>query len=116
MVKPFLPQLQRTFLKYLADESSDVRELGEQCMEMFIPLQIRVDPLVTELCNTIKNGDDVGVQASFMYVLGEVVKGANVSDANKELVSALVAEFQENDDGIYPLNSLHHTLLYRNSQ
>ena len=99
MVKPFIPQLQRTFLKYLGDESSDIRELAEQCMEAFIPLQPRVDPLVTELCNTIKNGEDSGIQASFMYALGEVVNVASISDASKELVTSLVKEFQDHEDG-----------------
>jgi hypothetical protein len=73
--------------------------MAEQCMELFLPMQLRVDPLVTELCNTIRASEDSGVQASYMYVLGEVLKHVKtLSDANRATVAAILDEFAAHDD------------------
>ncbi|KAK5667273.1 translational activator of GCN4 [Batrachochytrium dendrobatidis] len=65
MLKPFLPQLQRTFVKSLSDaslESSAMRNRAAKCLTLLIPLQARLDPLVIELVQSLKSGD--GVAAS----------------------------------------------------
>lgn len=46
-VKPFLPQLQRTFAKGLADTSSEpLRQRSAQGLSVLITLAPRIDPLV----------------------------------------------------------------------
>ncbi|KAH6566502.1 hypothetical protein BASA60_009434 [Batrachochytrium salamandrivorans] len=57
MLKPFLPQLQRTFVKSLSDPSSGssaMRSRAAKCLTLLIPLQARLDPLVVELVQGLK--------------------------------------------------------------
>ncbi|OMJ22814.1 Translational activator GCN1 [Smittium culicis] len=53
-LKPFLPQLQRTFVKYLSDSDSYIRTQSQNALTILIPLQPRLDPLVAELASGIK--------------------------------------------------------------
>lgn len=60
LLKPFLPQLQRTFVKCLSDVTgtSAMRSKTAQCLSSLIPLQTRLDPLVLELIQGIKSADE----------------------------------------------------------
>ncbi|GAA5855038.1 hypothetical protein JCM8547_002355 [Rhodosporidiobolus lusitaniae] len=81
-VKPFFPQLQRTFVKSLVDPSSlSVRNRGAAALGVLMQHQPRVDPLVTELTNlaATEEGD---VRDSVVNGLAATVMsgGKNVSD------------------------------------
>jgi vesicle coat complex subunit len=54
-MKPFLPQLQRTFVKALIDSSSQVRKRACQAVGKLVTLQPRIEPLLTELQGHIKS-------------------------------------------------------------
>ncbi|OLY81848.1 Translational activator GCN1 [Smittium mucronatum] len=54
-LKPFLPQLQRTFVKYLSDNDQYIRTQSQDALSVLIPLQPRLDPLVSELTSGIKS-------------------------------------------------------------
>lgn len=56
--KPFFPQLQRTFVKSLADPEALVRERSVAALGILVPMQTRLDPLVNELISNI--GTNVG--------------------------------------------------------
>lgn len=50
-VKPFLPQLQRTFARGLADTSSEtLRNRAAKGLGILITLTPRVDPLIAGMC------------------------------------------------------------------
>eukprot|EP00058_Branchiostoma_floridae_P014051 XP_002599539.1 hypothetical protein BRAFLDRAFT_121765 [Branchiostoma floridae] len=49
MLKPFLPQLQTTFLKALNDNNRAVRLKAAHALEKLVVIHTRVDPLFTEL-------------------------------------------------------------------
>ena len=58
MLKPFLPQLQTTFIKALNDPTRAVRMCAAKALQKLIKLHTRVDPLFTELHNGVKNTED----------------------------------------------------------
>lgn len=79
-LKPFLPQLQRTFAKALADPTNEVlRSRAGKALNTLIGLQARVDPLITELVNSAKASDDEGVIASMLKALSDIVVTAGKS-------------------------------------
>lgn len=93
-LKPFLPQLQRTFIKSLSDQTSAVvRSRAAAALGILITLQTRVDPLVSELVSGIRTSEP-GVKETMMDALQNVVAkaGADMSDVSKRGVMSVVAE------------------------
>ncbi|KAJ5591715.1 uncharacterized protein N7459_002084 [Penicillium hispanicum] len=91
-VKPFLPQLQRTFARGLADSSSEtLRNRAAKGLGILITLTPRVDPLIAELITGSKT-TDVGVKNAMMKALQEVVgkAGTNMSEASRTAILALI--------------------------
>ncbi|KKK21120.1 translational activator GCN1 [Aspergillus rambellii] len=91
-VKPFLPQLQRTFARGLADQTSEtLRNRAAKGLGILITLTPRVDPLIAELITGTKTAD-VGVRNAMMKALQEVVgkAGSNMSEASKNSILSLI--------------------------
>ncbi|KKY14712.1 putative translational activator gcn1 [Phaeomoniella chlamydospora] len=91
-VKPFLPQLQRTFTKCLADPSSDLlRSRAAKALGTLITLTPRVDPLIAELVTGSKTSDE-GVKNAMLKGLQEVVSkaGSNMSETSREAILGLI--------------------------
>ncbi|KGQ00757.1 hypothetical protein PAAG_12568 [Paracoccidioides lutzii Pb01] len=91
-VKPFLPQLQRTFARGLADTSSDVlRKRSAKGLGILITLTPRIDPLVAELVTGSKTSD-TGVRNAMLQALYEVVSkvGKNMSDTSRQAILNLI--------------------------
>ena len=63
MLKPFLPQLQTTFVKALNDPNRSVRLKAASALSKLIIIHTRVDPLFTELMTGVKNADDTGIRS-----------------------------------------------------
>lgn len=100
-LKPFLPQLQRTFAKSLADTSSDVlRTRAAKALGTLITLTPRIDPLITELVTGAKT-HDAGVKRAMVKALYEVISkaGQNMGDSSKQSILALVDEIVDDHDG-----------------
>ncbi|KAL1482616.1 hypothetical protein MTO96_033684, partial [Rhipicephalus appendiculatus] len=57
-LKPFLPQLQTTFLKALNDGNRQVRLKASVALSHLIVIHTRCDPVFQELHNSVKNQDD----------------------------------------------------------
>ncbi|KAF9134046.1 translational activator of GCN4 [Mortierella sp. 14UC] len=99
-LKPFLPQLQRTFIKSLTDPTSaTVRTRAAAALSILISLQSRVDPLVTELVAGIKSSE-AGVKETVMGALESVVSkiGSGMSDVAKRAVIGVVMEGMESSN------------------
>ena len=62
MLKPFLPQLQTTFIKALNDPNRAVRLKSASALGQLITIHHRVDPVFTELHTGIKNADDKAIK------------------------------------------------------
>jgi hypothetical protein len=99
-LKPFLPQLQRTFAKSLADTSSEVlRTRAARALGTLITLTPRIDPLIAELV-TGSRTSDAGVRNAMLKALYEVISkaGANTSDASRNAVLGLIdTDLEDND-------------------
>ncbi|KAI5851570.1 armadillo-type protein, partial [Morchella snyderi] len=99
-LKPFLPQLQRTFAKSLADTGSDVlRARAAKALGTLITLTPRIDPLISELVAGARTADR-GVRDAMLKALFEVVgkAGGNMGDASRAAILALVEEEGDGDD------------------
>jgi hypothetical protein len=99
MVKAFLPQLQRTFIKCLADgESGRVRDLGGVCLGRLVGLQARLDPLSVELVTGIRNcGDDVVVKRAMLGGIESLLgasreHGREISGVNRGVIREVLED------------------------
>ncbi len=105
-VKPFFPQLQRTFVKSASDSASlAVRNRAVQALGVLMKHQPRVDPVVTELVTGAKNNEE-DIASSLMLALARVVRSAgnNVGEKAREACLELVAEsFKESHEGMWSL-------------
>ncbi|KAF2158029.1 ARM repeat-containing protein [Myriangium duriaei CBS 260.36] len=91
-LKPFVPQLQRTFVKSLADPSSELlRSRAAKALGWLIVLTPRIDPLIAELVTGSKT-PDAGVRGAMLKALYEVVTkaGKNMNDASKTAILGLI--------------------------
>ncbi|KAJ2996777.1 translational activator of GCN4, partial [Globomyces sp. JEL0801] len=99
MLKPFLPQLQRTFVKSLTEAGSSaiMRTRTAQCLSLLIPLQTRLDPLVMELIQAIKVADE-DIKKSIweaLYGLLHCVSrdsGKSINETSQQAVQGLLLD------------------------
>ncbi|KZM25341.1 translational activator of GCN4 [Ascochyta rabiei] len=107
-LKPFLPQLQRTFAKSLADTSSDLlRARAAKALGTLIKLTPRVDPLIAELVTGSKTSDEA-VKLAMLKALFEVVSkaGKNMSEASRNAILGLIDnELDDSDDSMAITNA-----------
>ncbi|MBW0479310.1 hypothetical protein O181_019025 [Austropuccinia psidii MF-1] len=79
-VKPFFPQLQRTFMKSLYDVASlNVRKKAINALGLLMNHQPRIDPLITELLGGIKSCEDIEIHESLVFALAAVVANGRVN-------------------------------------
>ncbi|KAK9522292.1 hypothetical protein VZT92_018767 [Zoarces viviparus] len=75
-LKPFLPQLQTTFLKALQDSSRGVRLKAAEALGQLVSIHTKVDPLFTEQLAAIRTAEDSGVRETMLQALRFVIQGA----------------------------------------
>ena len=102
-IRPFFPQLQRTFVKAVSDASSlAVRNRAASALGVLMRSQTRVDPVVTELIGGARGAVDEAIAASHITALASVVRnaGSNVGEKARESCVELVSDaFRESHDG-----------------
>lgn len=107
-LKPFLPQLQRTFAKSLADPSSEtLRSRAARALGTLIKYTPRIDPLIAELVTGSKTADQ-GVRTAMLKALYEVVSkaGANMGESSRAAILSLIdTEVDERDDAMTTTNA-----------
>ncbi|PIA40115.1 hypothetical protein AQUCO_02500083v1 [Aquilegia coerulea] len=98
-LKPFLPQLQTTFIKCLQDNARNVRSTSALALGKLSALSTRVDPLVSDLLSTLQTSEG-GVQEAVLTALKGVLKhaGRSVSGATKSRVVILLKDMVHVDD------------------
>ncbi|KAG1734519.1 armadillo-type protein [Suillus lakei] len=105
-VKPFFPQLQRTFVKAVSDASSAVvRTRAADALGILMHSQPRVDPVVTELITGARSSEEE-IAASFVLALSNVVKSSSahggIGDKARESCIELVNDaFRETHEDHY---------------
>jgi len=100
MLKPFLPQLQTTFLKALNDTNRTVRLKAGQALSHLIGIHTRPDPLYNELHTGIKNSEDSGVRDTYLQALRGCVSSAGdkLSPAIRRAVTATLLTLLTHSD------------------
>ncbi|XP_022719011.1 protein ILITYHIA isoform X2 [Durio zibethinus] len=98
-LKPFLPQLQTTFIKCLQDNTRTVRSIAALALGKLSALSTRVDPLVSDLLSSLQASDS-GVREAMLTALKGVVKhaGKSVSPATRTRVYTLLKDLIHHDD------------------
>ena len=103
-VKPFFPQLQRTFVKSISDLSSAaVRRKAADVLGVLMKNQPRVDPVIAELIIGARGSED-SVSDGYIYALANVVRNAsqNVGEKAWESCIEIVSEaFREVHSGAF---------------
>jgi hypothetical protein len=106
-LKPFLPQLQRTFAKALADTTSEtLRVRAAKALGTLITLTPRVDPLIAELVTGSKT-QDAGVRTAMLKALYEVVSkaGSNMNEASRAAILGLIDTDTQGNDSMMITNA-----------
>ena len=115
LAKPMLPQIQRTALKYLADLNSNVQHEAAVVLGALIPMQPRVDPLITELISSATSAKDDGIKFGVIKALCEVLSRTSkpVGDPQKAALGTLIHQVLEAGQGIeshFWVNLLGHVV------
>ncbi|KAL3654018.1 eIF-2-alpha kinase activator GCN1 [Castilleja foliolosa] len=77
-LKPFLPQLQTTFVKCLQDNTRTVRASAAFALGKLSALSTRIDPLVGDLLSVLQ-ASDIAVQEAILTALEGVIKNTGKS-------------------------------------
>nr|POE53190.1 isoform 2 of protein ilityhia [Quercus suber] len=98
-LKPFLPQLQTTFVKCLQDSTRTVRSSAALALGKLSALSTRVDPLVGDLLSSLQASEG-GVREAILTALKGVIKhaGKSVGSAVRSRVFILLRDLIHNDD------------------
>ncbi|KAG6737610.1 hypothetical protein POTOM_059138 [Populus tomentosa] len=98
-LRPFLPQLQTTFIKCLQDSTRNVRTSGAFALGKLSALSIRVDPLISDLLSSLQ-ASDAGVREAILTALKGVLKhaGKSVSDPVRVRVFSQFKDLIHYDD------------------
>ncbi|GMN25829.1 hypothetical protein TIFTF001_001087 [Ficus carica] len=98
-LKPFLPQLQTTFVKCLQDSTRTVRSSAALALGKFSALSTRIDPLVGDLLASLQ-ASDAAVREAILSALKGVLKhaGKSVSSAVRTRVYVNMKDLIHHDD------------------
>lgn len=94
-LRPFIPQLQRTFVKSLSDPTNEVLRLrAAKALGTLIEYQPRVDPLIVELVTGAKQSTSDGVKTAMLKALLETVckAGSKLNQSSKSNILNLIEE------------------------
>ncbi|ETN22669.1 hypothetical protein PPTG_02536 [Phytophthora nicotianae INRA-310] len=98
-LKPFLPQLQTTFVKALNDTAVDVRARGASALSLLVTLSPRVEPLLAELTERLRTTTG-GVREANLEAVASVVDrvGDKLSAAGRSTLECALEEMLESSE------------------
>lgn len=102
-LKPFVPQLQTTFVKALGDANRAVRKEGQIALSRLMGLTTRVDPLISDLSSGALSTGDKQIRIAMLEALANVLElaGSKASQvAVDQIVQGLKELQDEADDGV----------------
>jgi hypothetical protein len=87
-LKPFLPQLQPTFLKNLNDINRTIRLKSGFALAKLLFMNPKMDTIIIELLNYIKSNDDILIKETLLNTLRLCINniGGNLQDETKSQV------------------------------
>lgn len=101
-LKPFVPQLQTTFVKALTDSSRAVRKQSRTALGQLVGLTTRVDPLISDLASGAVVAE-VAVKETMLEALAQVlsIAGSKASPGTiAQVIQTLEAMQDEQDDSV----------------
>ncbi|CAH9129951.1 unnamed protein product [Cuscuta epithymum] len=101
-LKPFLPQLQTTFVKCLQENTRTVRSTAALALGKLSALTTRIDPLITDLLSVLQISD-VAIRETILAALKGVIKhaGKSLNSTSRTRVYTLLTDMiHDNDDQI----------------
>ncbi|CAE6499296.1 unnamed protein product [Rhizoctonia solani] len=115
-VKPFFPQLQRTFVKAVQDPASlVVRNRAVEALGVLMKSHTRGDVLATELLKEVRANvfEDEPIAASLVMALAGVVKnsGANVGSASRQAIIELILDSAGKSESGQPHQDAYNTAI-----
>ena len=99
-LKPFLPQLQQTFLKGLEDPQKQVRLKSAHALSHLVRVHSKCDSLVQKILSLVK-GDDIPVRETALFALRLTLlpAGDKISDdLSKTIISTVTSLLSSTDD------------------
>lgn len=97
-LKPFVPQLQTTFVKALGDSSRTVRKQAHTALGQLMELTARVDPLISDLASGASSVAETATKEAMLEALAEVLARAG-SKASQGVVDQVIQTLQILQDG-----------------
>ncbi|CAM9323776.1 unnamed protein product [Ectocarpus sp. 6 AP-2014] len=99
-LKPFVPQLQTTFVKALADSSRVVRKQGRGALGQLMGLTTRVDPLISDLASGASSAAEAAIKETLLEALVEVLElaGSKASPGTIEHAIQALELMQDDKD------------------
>lgn len=96
-LRPFIPQLQTTFVKCLPDPARTVRMEGAANLGKLSGMAPRLDQLVSDIAGNSLQATVDGAKEAYLSALGNILKisGSRVSETTMEKVSEAVTEGAE---------------------
>lgn len=102
MLKPFVPQLQTTFIKALSDSNRIVRVHSANALGSLMTISPKVDPLINELLNGVSHSDGA-VQEAMLTALQQVLLKAGKSvtpETTAKIGKRLTSVLESEDENI----------------
>ncbi|KAI9921758.1 hypothetical protein PsorP6_002282 [Peronosclerospora sorghi] len=98
-LKPFFPQLQTTFVKALNDTAVDVQARGASALSLLVTLSPRVEPLLAELTERLRNTTGAVRTANLHAVVSVVERvGHKLSAAGRCNLESAIEELLESSE------------------
>lgn len=93
-LRPFIPQLQTTFVKCLPDSSREVRLEGAKNLGKLSRMAPRLDQLVCDISSSCISAEIDGPKEAYLAAIASILKesGGKLKDETKERVSEAVIE------------------------
>lgn len=101
LLRPFVPQLQQTFLKALTDPQKQVRLKAANALRYLVIVHSKADPVFQEIVLTVKNTtDDSSVRETALYALRLVIGsgGEKMSDTLRKLILSTTTDLLKSPD------------------
>ncbi|EGV63734.1 ARM repeat-containing protein [Yamadazyma tenuis ATCC 10573] len=94
-LRPFIPQLQRTFVRLLSDPNNDeLRNRSVEGLGILIKFQPRIDSLIIELISGCKNSDVEEIKLTMLKAILEIVQkaGDKLNESSKQNIMSLIED------------------------
>ena len=107
-LKPFLPQLQPTFLKNLNDINRTIRLKSGFALAKLLFMNPKMDTIINELLNYIKSNEDILIKETLLNTLRLCINnvGSNLQDETKSQVLKFLHTEEYVFNSEYPIRAI----------